>query len=84
MIAGISLAFVIFGTLLEAFLFIIYNEIVHPFKNIIIDLRTKKQNVDSISMNNLKTSSSDNGTNRKNTVVVFNTTPSESDDSRCE
>ena len=56
-IAGSSLAFVIFGTILEAFLFIIYNERVHPFKNIIIDLiTTEKQNVDNVLMNDLKSS----------------------------
>ena len=67
MIAGISLAFVIFGTILEAFFFIIYNEIFHPFKNIIIDLRNAEQNVNSISMNDLKTTTSD-GIIRKNTA----------------
>ena len=53
-IAGVSLAFVTCGTILEAFLYMIYNERVHPFKNIIIDLRTtEKLNVQNVSMNEL-------------------------------
>ena len=73
-IAGVSLAFVTCGTILEAFLYMIYNERVHPFKNIIIDLRTtEKLTVQNISMNDLKCSSPDNVRKKENTTCAFNT-----------
>ena len=84
-IANSSLVFVIFGTILEAILVVIYNEKVHPFKNIIIDFITaEKQDVDNvITMNDLKSSSPKNIRNRKNTVSTLNN-PHESDNTRCE
>ena len=68
-IANSSLVFVIFGTILEAILVIIYNEKVHPFKNIIIDFITaEKQGVDNVMMNDLKSSSPENIRNKQNTA----------------
>ena len=83
-IAGVSLAFVTCGTILEAFLFIIYNERVHPFKNIIIDLRTtEKLTVQNVSMNDLTCSSPDNVRRKENSKCAFNK-PCASDTSRCK
>ena len=83
-IANSSLVFVIFGTILEAILVVIYNEKVHPFKNIIIDfITTEKQGVDNVMMNDLKSSSPKNIRNRKNTVSTLNNSH-ESDNTRCE
>ena len=83
-IANSSLVFVIFGTILEAILVIIYNEKVHPFKNIIIDFITaEKQGVDNVMMNDLKSSSPKNIRNKQNNVCTLNN-PHESDNTRCE
>ena len=83
-IANSSLVFVIFGTILEAILVVIYNEKVHPFKNIIIDfITTKKQAVDNIIMYDLKSSSPNDIRNKKNTASKLNN-PHESDNIRCE
>ena len=83
-IANSSLVFVIIGTILEAILFVIYNEKVHPFKNIIIDFITaEKQAVDNVIMNDLKSSSPNNIRNKKNTVSTLNN-PHESENIRCE
>jgi hypothetical protein len=44
MIAGLSLFFVIIFTLVEALLFILYNNKYHPFKNILLDMEGKENN----------------------------------------
>ena len=53
-IAGLSLYFVIILTVIEAWLFILYNNKYHPFKNILLD--SKKNNINNdknIPMNDL-------------------------------
>ena len=44
-IAGLSLFFVIVFTVVEAWLFILYNEDYHPFKDIIVDLKKDKKTI---------------------------------------
>ena len=83
-IANSSLVFVIFGTMLEAILVRIYNEKVHPFKNIIVDfISAEKQAGDNVIMYDLKSSSPNNIRNKKNTVSTLNN-PHESENIRCE
>ena len=43
-IAGLSLYFVIISTVIEAWLFILYNNKYHPFKNILLDMEGKENN----------------------------------------
>ena len=55
-IAGLSLFFVIIFTVIEAWLFILYNDKYHPFKNILLDMDSKKTNNtndENIPMNDL-------------------------------
>ena len=55
-IAGLSLCFVIIFTVIEAWLFILYNDKYHPFKNILLDMDSKKTNNtndENIPMNDL-------------------------------
>ena len=55
-IAGLSLYFVIIFTVVEAGLFILYNNKFHPFNNILVDMNSKKNNVnnnENIPMNDL-------------------------------
>ena len=58
-IAGLSLYFVIIFPLVEAWLFILYNNKHHPFKNILLDMDSKENKENDINddrnipMNNL-------------------------------
>ena len=55
-IAGLSLFFVIIFTVIEAWLFILYNNKYHPFNNILLDIDSKKNNInndENIPMNDL-------------------------------
>ena len=55
-IAGLSLYFVIIFTVVEAWLFILYNNKYHPFKHILLDMNSKKSNINNdknIPMNDL-------------------------------
>merc|ERR1712051_725077 len=55
-IAGLSLYFVIIFTVVEAWLFILYNNKYHPFNNILLDIDSKKNNInndENIPMNDL-------------------------------
>ena len=55
-IAGLSLYFVIIFTLVEAWLFILYNNKYHPFKHILLDMNSKKNNINNdknVPMNDL-------------------------------
>ena len=48
-IAGLSLYFVIIFTLVEAWLFILYNNKYHPFKNILLDMDSKENEENDIN-----------------------------------
>ena len=55
-IAGLSLFFVIIFTVVEAWLFILYNNKYHPFKHILLDMNNKKNHINNdknIPMNDL-------------------------------
>ena len=43
--AGLSFYFVVIFTVIEAWLFTMYNEDYHPFKDIIIGMKRKEKNV---------------------------------------